>query len=222
MAKRTRKVSTYDEPLRIPPIVPKTAKQNEYLDALRVSPQVFAIGPAGTGKTWLPTAYAADLLRQKQIDKIVLTRPNVPAGPTLGFFPGTLEEKMAPWVVPFIEVIKERLGGPSQLEAELKRNNIEIAPFETMRGRTFFNSVVIVDEAQNLTESEMYMVLTRIGEESQLIINGDLIQLDIKKTSGLAKAIDTIREKKINAAVIEFTKDDVVRGGICAEWVKAW
>ena len=222
MAKRTRKVSSYDEPLRIPPIVPRTQKQGEYLDALRVSPQVFAIGPAGTGKTWLPTAYAADLLRQKQIDKIILTRPNVPAGPTLGFFPGTLEEKMAPWVVPFIEVIKERLGGPSQLDAELKKFNIEIVPFEVMRGRTFYNSVVIVDEAQNLTETEMYMVLTRIGEESQLIINGDLVQLDIKKSSGLAKAIDTIREKNINATIIEFTKDDVVRGGICADWVRAW
>jgi len=222
LVKRTRKVSMYEEPLRIPPIVAKTKKQQEYLEALQKSPQIFAVGPAGTGKTWIPTAWASDLLKNKQIDKIVLTKPNVPGGPTLGFFPGTLEEKMAPWIVPFIEVIKERLGGPSQLDVELKKNNIDIVPFEVMRGRTFKNCVVIVDEAQNLTEIEMLMVLTRIGDESQLIVNGDLDQMDIKKNSGLAKAVQLVKDKKVNASLIEFSKNDVVRGGICAEWVKAW
>lgn len=203
------------------PLVAKTDKQQDYLDALRTSSQVFAIGPAGTGKTYLPTAYAGDLIRNRQIEKIVLTRPNVPAGPSLGFFPGEMEEKMAPWVVPFMETLKTRLGD-SGLNDAIKRGSIEVVPFETMRGRTFNDSIILVDEAQNLTPSEMYMVVTRIGEEAQLIITGDIVQKDIKGDSGLEQALSVVKRNLVNATLIEFGHEDVVRGGICAQWVKNW
>ena len=185
-----RKSKMFGDAVHHVPLSAKTENQQRYLNALRTCTQVFAIGPAGTGKTFLPTAYAADLMRDKQIARIVLTRPNVPAGPSLGFFPGELEEKMA--------------------------------PFETMRGRTFHDSIVIVDEAQNLTESEMYMILTRIGEESQLIVTGDVVQKDIKTVSGLERAIDIINRDLVDAELVVFDHNDVVRGGITAQWVKNW
>ncbi|WP_040452013.1 PhoH family protein [Roseibium alexandrii] len=207
---------------QVPPLLPKTSKQQMYLDALRSSPQVFAIGPAGTGKTFLPAAYAGDLLMNNQVSKVVLTRPNVPAGPSLGFFPGTLEEKMAPWVIPFLETMSVRMGGQGAIDTNIKRGNIEVVPFETMRGRSFDDAFIIVDEAQNLTPSEMYMILTRIGEESQIVITGDLRQKDIKSDSGLQKAIETVYKHAIPAAVINFDHTDIVRSGICAQWVKHW
>ena len=216
-----RKSKEFGDAVHHVPLSAKTENQQRYLNALRTCTQVFAIGPAGTGKTFLPTAYAADLMRDKQIARIVLTRPNVPAGPSLGFFPGELEEKMAPWVVPFVETIKERIG-ESHTEYLLKKRYIEIAPFETMRGRTFHDSIVIVDEAQNLTESEMFMILTRIGEESQLIVTGDVVQKDIKTVSGLEHAINIINRDLVDAELVVFDHNDVVRGGICAQWVKNW
>ncbi|CAB4124668.1 PhoH Phosphate starvation-inducible protein PhoH, predicted ATPase [uncultured Caudovirales phage] len=215
-----RRTKFIEEP-KVPPIRPKTDKQREYLYALQHSEQIFAVGPAGTGKTWLPSAYAADLLQAKRVSKIILTRPNVPAGPSIGFFPGTLEEKMAPWALPFTETMKERIGaGP--LEYHLKSGNIEIVPFETMRGRSFKECFVIVDEAQNLTPSEMYMVVTRIGEDSRLVVTGDVAQKDITGMSGLTKALNIIEEGHIEASIVVFDSDDIVRGGVCRQWVKAW
>lgn len=217
----TKRRSKYKEEPRIPPLRPRSDTQREYLYALQHSEQVFAVGPAGTGKTWLPSAYAAELLAAKKISKVVLTRPNVPAGPSIGFFPGTLEEKMAPWVLPFTETMAERIGkGP--LEYHLKAGNIEVVPFETMRGRSFSDAFVIVDEAQNLTPAEMFLVVTRIGEGSQLVITGDLNQKDIGGQSGLSKAINLINAGLVDATVINFTMDDIVRGGICKQWVQAW
>ncbi len=217
----TKRRSKYIEEPRIPPLRPRSDTQREYLYALQHSEQVFAVGPAGTGKTWLPSAYAAELLQSKKISKVVLTRPNVPAGPSIGFFPGSLEEKMAPWVLPFTETMAERIGkGP--LEYHLKSGNIEIVPFETMRGRSFSDAIVIVDEAQNLTPSEMFLVVTRIGEGSQLVVTGDLNQKDINGQSGLSKAINLINAGLVDASVITFTMDDIVRGGVCKQWVQAW
>ena len=217
----TKRRSKYKEEPSIPPLRPRSDTQREYLYALQHSEQVFAVGPAGTGKTWLPSAYAAELLQSKKISKVVLTRPNVPAGPSIGFFPGSLEEKMAPWVLPFTETMAERIGkGP--LEYHLKSGNIEIVPFETMRGRSFSDAIVIVDEAQNLTPSEMFLVVTRIGEGSQLVVTGDLNQKDINGQSGLSKAINLINAGHVDASVITFTMDDIVRGGVCKQWVQAW
>ena len=122
--------------------------QEAYLDALRTCPQVIVLGPAGTGKTWMAATHAADLLRNRQIDKIILTRPNVPCGRSLGYFPGTLEAKFAPWAAPVIEAIKERIG-KAAYEIALKHGDIELVPFEVMRGRSWKNAFVLLDEAQN-------------------------------------------------------------------------
>jgi phosphate starvation-inducible PhoH-like protein len=217
---RTEKVGGY-VPAALPPLEGLTPRQCDYLVALQSSNQTFAIGPAGTGKTYLPAAWAADRLREKKVRRVILTRPNVPAGPSLGFFPGELEEKMAPWVVPFVETMASRMGR-GFLDLCMKDGKIEVVPFETMRGRSFDDAIVIVDEAQNLTPDEMFMVVTRVGERSRLIVTGDLRQTDIKGNSGLAKAIDHIEAGRVKASVIRFTVDDIVRSGICADWVRAW
>ncbi len=158
---------------------------------------------------------------RKDVSKVILTRPNIPAGKSLGFFAGSIEEKIAPWVVPLTEFLEQRLG-KGRFEVALKRKDIEIVPFEVMRGRSFNNAFVILDEGQNLTPHEMRMFLTRIGENTKVVVNGDLLQHDLKETSGLAKAIDLIFKCNIEAAVCHFTHDDVVRSGICAQWTRAW
>lgn len=206
--------------LRSPPLTGKTPKQKLYLNLLRESSQVIAIGCAGTGKTFIPTAYAADQLKNKKITKIVLTRPNEAAGRSLGFFPGTLMEKMAPWSVPFVEVLKSRMGHGA-FECALKNEQIEIVPFETMRGRTFSDAFVIVDEAQNCSIAQLKMLVTRIGENSQLVINGDIKQTDIKG-SGLARLIAISKQASIDVPLVEFTSEDIVRSDIVKNWIIAF
>ncbi|GJE60322.1 PhoH family protein [Methylobacterium trifolii] len=211
----------FDEERHLSPIQPLTDRQADYLDALATSAQVIVLGPAGTGKTFIAGTRAADLLRQRRIAKVVITRPNVPSGRSLGFFPGTLEEKIAPWVAPLTEAMKERMG-VAAFEIALKTGDIEIVPFEVMRGRTFKNCLVILDEAQNTTVPEIKMFLTRIGDECQVIINGDVSQTDLRETSGLRTVIHMIKSRMMPIPVVEFTRDDIVRSGICAEWVKAF
>jgi len=140
--------SKFEEERALPPIRPLNSTQAAYLDALRCCPQVIVLGPAGTGKTWMAATHAADLFRDRQIDKIILTRPNIPCGRSLGYFPGTLEAKFAPWAAPVIEAIKERIGGAAY-EIALKKGDIELVPFEVMRGRSWKNAFVLLDEAQN-------------------------------------------------------------------------
>ena len=205
----------------LPPIKPQTARQGEYLANLRSSSQIVVIGPAGTGKTWIAATYAADLYRSGQIAKIILTRPNVPCGRSLGFFPGTLEDKFAPWAVPIAEAIKDRIG-KACYEIALKNGDIEMVPFEVMRGRTWKNAFVLLDEAQNTTALEMKMFLTRIGEDCITVINGDINQCDLDASSGLRKALDLIAERDLPIPVIEFTIDDIVRSGLCGMWVRAF
>jgi len=202
-------------------LLPKTEKQAEYIRALRTAGQVVVTGSAGTGKTFIASVHAAKMLREGAIDKIVLTRPNVSSGKSLGFFPGSLEEKIAPWVIPFTDVLRQCLGDGAYATAIAKRN-IDIVPFEVMRGRTFNRSVIILDEAQNTTPSEMKMFLTRVGEESQVIINGDIKQSDLKTDSGLRVILNMIRTQNLPIPSIEFTVDDIVRSDICAMWVKAF
>jgi len=203
------------------PMVPLTENQGHYITALKTQPQVVVLGPAGTGKTYIAGTYAADRLRERKIDKIIITRPNVPGGKSLGFFPGTLEEKIAPWVAPLTEALKERMG-VGAFEVALKNGDIEIVPFEVMRGRTFKNCIIILDEAQNTIPSEIKMFLTRIGEDCQVIINGDVSQSDLKEQSGLRCIIHLIKSKMLSVPIIEFTLDDIVRSGICAMWVRAF
>ena len=205
----------------LPPIRAQNQNQSDYLDCLRSCSQIVVIGPAGTGKTWLAATYAADLYRRGQIARIVLTRPNVPCGRSLGFFPGSLEDKFAPWAVPIVEAIKERIG-KACYEIALKNGDIELVPFEVMRGRTWKNAFIILDEAQNTTTQEMKMFLTRVGEDCITVINGDIRQCDLDAGSGLRRILDLIAERNLPVPVIEFTVDDIVRSGQCRMWVQAF
>jgi phosphate starvation-inducible PhoH-like protein len=203
------------------PLLPLNPTQEEYLRALKTSPQVVVLGPAGTGKTWIAASYAADLYRACKIRKIVLTRPSVPCGRSLGFLPGTLEEKFAPWAMPVIEAIKERIGGAA-FDIALKHGDIELVPFEVMRGRSWKNAFILLDEGQNTTPAEIKMFLTRLGEGCTVVVNGDVSQTDLKEASGLRTVIDLIRAQDLPVPVVEFTRADIVRSGICAMWVQAF
>tara|TARA_R110000744_G_scaffold831_1_gene3127 strand:+ start:483 stop:1163 length:681 start_codon:yes stop_codon:yes gene_type:complete len=215
------KVREVSETTKVKPLVPMNAAQKNYMDCIKRFPQTFVTGPAGTGKTYIAAALAADMFLRKEITKIILTRPNIPAGKSLGFFAGTIEDKIAPWVIPLTEVLQARMG-KGRYEIALKRKDIEIVPFEVMRGRSFNNCFVILDEGQNLTPHEMKMFLTRQGENTKVVVNGDLLQHDLRDESGLAVAIDLIFKHNIDASVCNFTHDDVVRSGICAQWTRAF
>jgi len=203
------------------PLFPMNNKQAEYIEYLRKYNQVIVTGCAGTGKTYISSTYAARLYATGNVDKIILTRPNVASGRSLGFFPGSMEEKIGPWVIPFTDVLKSALGEEVYGIAR-KKGNIDIVPFEVMRGRTFNNSIIILDEAQNTTVHEIKMFLTRIGEDSKVVINGDIKQSDLKETSGLKTIIDMIKKHNMQIPIVEFTVEDIVRSSICAEWVKAF
>ncbi len=205
----------------LPPIKALNPAQAQYLAALKSSQQVVVLGPAGTGKTWIAATHAADLFRAGRIEKIILTRPNVPCGRSLGFFPGSLQEKFAPWAVPIADAIKERIGDAA-FDIALKRGNIEMAPFEVMRGRSWKNAFILLDEAQNTTVSEIKTFLTRVGENCVSVVNGDVNQSDIQQASGLRKMIELIHARDLPVPVIEFEIDDIVRSGLCAMWVRAF
>jgi len=213
--------SKFDHERTSAPITALNPTQAEYLDALKTSAQVVVLGPAGTGKTWIAATYAADLYRQRRIHKIILTRPNVPSGRSLGFFPGSLEEKFAPWAAPLVETIKDRIGAAAY-EIALKNGEIEMVPFEVMRGRSFKDAFVLLDEAQNATPAEMKTFLTRIGEDCAMVINGDVSQCDLRETSGLRTVLHLIKSQSLPVPVIEFTLDDIVRSGLCEMWVRAF
>jgi phosphate starvation-inducible PhoH-like protein len=211
----------FEKERALPPIKALTATQADYLDALRGSPQTIVLGPAGTGKTWIAATHAADLLRKRLINKIILTRPNVPCGRSLGFFPGLMENKFAPWAAPIIEAIKDRIG-TAAYEIALKNGDIEMVPFEVMRGRSWKDAFVLLDEAQNTTPAEIKTFLTRIGEDCTVVINGDVNQSDLTADSGLRTVLQLIRSKELPVPVIEFTQADIVRSGVCAMWVRAF
>jgi phosphate starvation-inducible PhoH-like protein len=205
----------------LPPIKALNPTQADYLDALRKFPQVIVLGPAGTGKTWIAATHAADLFRNRRIDKIILTRPNVPCGRSLGFFPGSLEDKFAPWAAPVVEAIKDRIG-KAAYEIALKNGSIEMVPFEVMRGRSWKDAFVLLDEAQNATPAEIKTFLTRIGEDCTVVINGDISQCDLDVGSGLRTVIEMIDRQNLPVPVVEFGRGDIVRSGICAMWVNAF
>jgi phosphate starvation-inducible protein PhoH and related proteins len=203
------------------PIKALNAAQADYLDALARHSQVVVMGPAGTGKTWIAATYAADLYRKRRIAKIILTRPNVPCGRSLGFFPGSLEEKFAPWAAPITDAIKERIGDAAY-DIALKRGDIEMAPFEVMRGRSWKEAFVILDEAQNTNAAQMKTFLTRIGEDCKVVVNGDISQCDLTEASGLRIVLDLIKSRALPVPVIEFGLGDIVRSGVCAMWTRAF
>lgn len=202
-------------------ICAQTYNQKIYAAALANDPLIFVTGCAGTGKTYMAATMAAKLYNDRSIRQIVITRPNIASGKGLGFFPGSLEEKMAPWVAPIIQVLNKHLG-PQRVEAMTKDGSIVIEPFETMRGRTFDDAFVLLDEAQNTTYEELKMFLTRIGKNSKVVVNGDIQQTDLQHNSGLRKIIHIIKSQMLPFPIIEMTQDDIVRSDICATWIKAF
>ena len=220
---RTRRKTTYKGAAKkeTSGILPRTEKQGELIKAIKGSKQVLILGPAGTGKTYVTATCAADLYTLKEIDKIVITRPHVAVGKDIGFLPGTLEEKAQPWALPVLDVLTKHLG-KGAVDTALKAGNIEVATLALMRGRSFDNAFIIVDEAQNIEVSEIKMLLTRVGEGSTIVLNGDIQQSDLKGTSGLAKIIHLAKKHMLDVPVVEFGIDDIVRSGICADWVKVF
>ena len=202
-------------------LTPKTGKQKELLEHLKSYNQIFILGPAGTGKTYVTATYAADLYTLKEIDKIVITRPHVAVGKELGFLPGTLEEKTYPWALPVLDVLEKHLG-KGALDTAIKNGNIEMAPLAMMRGRSFEKAFIIVDETQNITTHELKMLLTRVGEESTIVLNGDVQQSDLKEADGLSKVIHLAKKHMLDVAIVEFGIDDIIRSDICAQWVKVF
>lgn len=202
------------------PVKPKTENQSLYLNSLRTNILTFGLGPAGTGKTYVAVAEAATLLQQKQVEKVIITRPAVEAGESLGFLPGELEEKFDPFFAPVRAIFEERLGS-GHLEALLRNKRIEVKPLAYMRGITFKDAFVILDEAQNTTPQQMKLFLTRIGEGSKIAVNGDLKQTDIPGLSGLADAVNRCHQIK-SVGTIRFDKSDIVRSGIAQAIVEAY
>lgn len=206
---------------KIEPLAAQTETQEEYIRAIIEYPQVVVCGSAGTGKSYIAVRMALQMLEDGEIEKIILTRPNISMSKSLGFFKGSMEEKLAPWAVPFTDIMKEVLGD-GHFDYLVKSNVIDIVPFEVIRGRTFNNSFVILDEAQNLTISEIKCFVTRIGKKSKVVMNGDIKQKDIKESSGLAHLIYLVDKYDIDVPVIEFTRFDIVRSDVCAAWVTAF
>lgn len=204
------------------PLQAKTDGQLRLIRAIKTSPQVIVTGPAGTGKSYIPATMAADWLAEGKVKRIILCRPTVSVGKSMGYLPGDQTEKMAPWMVPLLDPLIDRLG-KGFVDYAIKVKKIEIAPLETMRGRTFSEAFVIVDEAQNLTLHELKMLVTRVGEGTQLVIDGDVAQTDIMRdTSGLSKLLTIARRHNINCAAVELGLDDIVRSGIVKEWLVAF
>lgn len=202
------------------PIEPKTENQKNYINSIRTKIITFGTGPAGTGKTYLCTALAAQALEHKEIERIILTRPAVEAGESLGFLPGELEQKFDPWLNPFKEILYERLG-KSYVDLLIKNGKIEAVPLAYMRGRTFNKAFVILDEAQNATPAQMKMFLTRIGYDTTVVVNGDMDQVDIHGPSGLQDAVK--RTGWIpQVGHVEFGTRDIVRSGIVGDIVDAY
>ena len=200
---------------------PLNDMQAMYLKALQTSDQVIVCGYSGTGKTYIAATYAANMYAMKIVDKIILTRPNVSVGKDLGYFPGTLEEKFAPWAAPVLDVLNEQLG-KGVVETGVKNGNIEMAPLSTMRGRSFHDAFIILDEAQNTTVQEVKMFLTRIGKNCKVVINGDIKQSDIQSQSGLSKIIHLAKKNNMSVPIIEFGVGDIVRSDICKQWIMAF
>lgn len=205
---------------RAEPLTPKTKKQEHYLHALENFEITFGIGPAGTGKSYVATSWAAEELKANRVEKLIFTRPAVEAGEKLGFLPGELNEKFAPYLTPVREILDERLG-KGYVEYLLKTGRIEATPIGYLRGRTFNDTIVLLDEAQNTTPEQMKMFLTRFGRNCTMIIEGDITQKDIHGPSGLEDAISKVSYIP-TIKVIEFSEEDIVRSGLVSEIVQAY
>ena len=203
-------------------IAPRSKNQSQYLESIQNYEINFGIGPAGTGKTYLAVAAAVDALLKEKVDRIILVRPAVEAGEKLGFLPGDLSQKVDPYLRPLYDALYEMLG-TDKTESLLTKGIVEIAPLAYMRGRTLNNSFIIVDESQNTTKEQMKMVLTRMGFGSNLVINGDLTQIDLPKQikSGLSHSIEVIQGTD-GVGFTNFSSKDVVRHPLVKKIIDAY
>src|SRR6478672_1803991 len=207
---------------RKPPIVARTPNQRNYVEAIQKHDVVFGIGPAGTGKTYLAVAMAVAALKKEQIARIILARPAVEAGEALGFLPGDLEQKITPYLRPLYDALRDMLE-PEEIERYVARETIEIAPLAYMRGRTLSNAFVILDEAQNTTTEQMFMLLTRIGLNSKCVVTGDVTQIDLpaNKRSGLLEALQALKSVQ-GISFVYFNERDVVRHELVRAVINAY
>ena len=203
-------------------VIARSEKQSDYIKALKENDIIMSLGPAGTGKSFLAVSVAITLLMEKKIDRVILSRPAVEAGEKLGFLPGDMKEKVDPYLRPLYDALYE-LFGADKIDKKIETGEIEIAPLAFMRGRTLKNCFAILDEAQNATETQIKMFLTRIGENSKLVVNGDPSQVDLinKRDSGLIKSRNILKDLK-EIKVIEFDHNDVVRHPLVTKIIKAY
>ena len=203
-------------------IFPRTAGQAGYFKLLHNNEVVFGLGPAGTGKTYMAVAWAVDFLKRRQVERIILSRPAVEAGERLGFLPGDMKEKVDPYLRPLYDSLYD-LFDFEKIQRMIEIGDIEIAPLAFMRGRTLKNSFAILDEAQNATDTQIKMFLTRIGENSKIVVNGDPSQIDLpnKNTSGLVRSKELLGHLN-EIAVVDFDHSDVVRHPLVSKIVKAY
>ncbi len=204
------------------PVRPKTLGQKKYIDSIKENTIVFGIGPAGTGKTYLAVAMAVKAFKAKEINRIILTRPAVEAGEKLGFLPGDLQQKVDPYLRPLYDALFDMLGAETFARCH-ERGSIEVAPLAYMRGRTLDDSFIILDEAQNTTPEQMKMFLTRLGNNSKIVVTGDITQIDLPegKKSGLVQVIKILKDVK-DIETVRFTARDVVRHKLVMDIIRAY
>lgn len=204
------------------PVKPKTLGQKRYCTAIREHTITIGVGPAGTGKTYLAVAMAVTAFRAQEVNRIILTRPAVEAGEKLGFLPGDLQQKVDPYLRPLYDALFDMLGAETY-QKYVERGNIEVAPLAYMRGRTLDDSFIILDEAQNTTQEQMKMFLTRLGFNSKMVITGDVTQIDLPdgKRSGLKEAVRILKGVD-DIAIFRFTEKDVVRHKLVQDIIRAY
>ena len=227
MVKDTKKqsiVHSLEEVIKTPKrsVIPRSKKQKDYVKALKNNPIIMSLGPAGTGKTYLAVAAALSMLLEKKVERIILSRPAVEAGERLGFLPGDMKDKIDPYLRPLYDSLYD-LFDYEKIQKKIESGEIEIAPLAFMRGRTLKNSFAILDEAQNATKTQIKMFLTRIGENSKLVVNGDPSQIDLpnKNQSGLIDSQNILKEIK-EISIVNFDHRDVIRHPLVTKIVEAY
>ena len=222
--KNQSSVQPLEEVIKTPKrsVVPRSKKQKEYVKALKTSPITMSLGPAGTGKTYLAVAVALSMLLEKKVERIILSRPAVEAGERLGFLPGDIKEKIDPYLRPLYDSLHD-LFDYDKIQRKIESGEIEIAPLAFMRGRTLKNCFAILDEAQNATQIQIKMFLTRIGENSKLVVNGDPSQIDLpnKNQSGLVESQNILKGIK-EISITNFDHNDVIRHPLVSKIVEAY
>ena len=224
MEKSKSNIRSIDQVIKTPrrSVIPRSKKQSEYLKALLNEDIVISLGPAGTGKSYLAVSVAVNMLMEKKVEKVILSRPAVEAGERLGFLPGDMKEKVDPYLRPLYDALYD-LFGYEKVQRKIETGEIEIAPLAFMRGRTLKNSFAILDEAQNASLTQIKMFLTRIGENSKIVVNGDPSQVDLinKNQSGLTQSTKILKNVK-EIKCIEFDHTDVVRHPLVSKIIQAY